>query len=66
MGGPARLVAGLGFLYAFSVTVLLLLLKDFFSGEPNSDAMLLWLLVPLVVSFSTWMAVRSGVGLLRA
>ena len=60
------MVAAVGFLYAFMVTVLLLLLNDFFRGEPNSDAMLLWLLVPLVASFSAWMAVRSGIALLRA
>jgi len=59
------MVAAVGFLYAFTVTVLLLLLNDFFRGEPNSDAMLLWLLVPLVASFSAWMAVRSGIALLR-
>ena len=65
IGGPARLVAGFGFLYAFTVAVLLLLLDNFFRGEPNSDAMLLWLLVPLVASFTAWMAVRSGIALLR-
>lgn len=65
-GGPARLVAGFGFLYAFVATILLLPLKDFFRDDANRDAVLLWLLVPLVASFGTWMAVRSGFAPLRA
>jgi hypothetical protein len=65
-GGPAGVFAGFSFLYAFVVTVLLLVLRDFFSGEPDHDAVLLWLLVPLVSSFGTWMAVRSGFSPLRA
>jgi hypothetical protein len=64
-GGPARLVAGFSFLYTFVVTVLLLLLRDFFEDDANRDAVLLWLLVPVVSSFGTWMAVRSGFGPLR-
>jgi len=65
-GGPARLFAGFSFLYALLVTVLLLVLRDFFRDEPDRDAVLLWLMVPLVSSFGTWMAVRSGFAPLRA
>jgi hypothetical protein len=65
-GEAARLIAGFSFLYAFVVTVLLLMLRDFFRDDPDSDAVLLWLLVPVVSSFGTWMAVRSGFGPLRA
>ena len=64
-GGPARLIAGFSFFYAFVVTVILLLLRDFFRDDPNSDAVLLWLLVPVIASFGTWMAVRSGFAPLR-
>lgn len=63
--GPARLFAGFSFLYALVVTVLLLALKNFFRDEPDADAMLLWLLVPVVGSFGTWMSVRSGFPPLR-
>jgi hypothetical protein len=65
-GGPARLFAGLSFLYAFAAVVLLLALRDFFRDEPDSDALLLWLLVPLIASIGTWMAVLSGFPPLRA
>ena len=64
--GPARLFAGFSFFYALIVTVLLLALKNFFRDEPNSDALLLWLLVPVLGSFGTWMSVRSGFPPLRA
>jgi hypothetical protein len=71
-GGPpqegvaARLFAGGSFLYAFAVTVCLLPLKDFFRSDPHRDAVLLWLLVPLVASFGSWMAVRAAFPPLRA
>ena len=65
-GRAARLLSGFGFLYALVVTVLLLLLRDFFRDEPDSSAVLLWLLVPMTSSFGTWMAVRSGFAPLRA
>lgn len=64
-GAPARLFAGSSFAYAFVVAVLVLLVKDFFRDDPDQDAMLLWLLVPLVASFGGWLAVISGQPLLR-
>jgi hypothetical protein len=63
---PAKLFAGLGFVYALAAVTLLLLLKHFFRDDPNRDAALLWLLVPVVSSFGTWMAVYSGFPPLRA
>lgn len=64
-GGPARLFAGLSFFYALLVTVVLLLVTDFFSAEPDSTTVLIWLLLPLLASFGSWMAVRSGFSPLR-
>lgn len=58
-GGTARLFAGFSFVYAFVVTVLLIALEGFFEDDSNQDAVLLWLMVPLVSSFGTWMSVRS-------
>jgi hypothetical protein len=63
--GPARVFAGFSFFYALLVTVLLLTLKNFFRDEPDTDAMLLWLLVPVLGSFGAWMSVRSGFPPLR-
>lgn len=40
-------------------------IEGFFHDDSNQDAVLLWLLVPLVSSFGTWMSVRSGFGPLR-
>jgi cellulose synthase/poly-beta-1,6-N-acetylglucosamine synthase-like glycosyltransferase len=65
-GGPARLLAGLAFMYALVVIVALLPLKDLYRDDPDREAVLLWLLVPLVSSFGSWVAVRSGFTLLRA
>jgi hypothetical protein len=65
-GGPARLIAGLGSFYALSATVVLLLLTDFFADEPNSNTIMLWLIVPVVSSFGTWVAVYSRFSPLRA
>ena len=64
-GAPARLFAGSSFGYAFVAAVLVLVVKDFFRNEPDQDAMLLWLLVPLIASFGGWMSVMSGQPLLR-
>jgi hypothetical protein len=64
-GGPARVFAGFSFFYSLVVIVLLLLLKNFLRDESNTDAQLLWLLVPLLGSFGTWMSVRSGFPPLR-
>jgi hypothetical protein len=58
--------AGLSFLYAFVAIILLFALRNFFRDEPNRDAVLLWLLVPLVGSMGTWLAVLSGFPPLRA
>ncbi|HEY7467745.1 MAG TPA: hypothetical protein VIB47_13715 [Dehalococcoidia bacterium] len=65
-GGPARIFAGLAFFYALIVTVVLLLLKHLFRDEPDGDTVLVWLLLPLLGSFGSWIAVRSGFSPLRA
>jgi hypothetical protein len=65
-GGPARLFAGLAFTYALALTAVLLVLTNRFADEPDSDAVTLWLLLPLVSSFGCWLAVRSGFSPLRA
>ena len=65
-GGPARFFAGLAFFYALIVTVVLLLLKHLFRDEPDGHTVLIWLLLPLVGSFGSWIAVRSGFSPLRA
>jgi hypothetical protein len=65
-GGPARIFAGLAFFYALAVTVALLLLNDMFRDEPDGNTVLVWLLLPLLGSFGSWIAVRSGFSPLRA
>jgi hypothetical protein len=65
-GGPAGIFAGLAFFYALIITVVLLVAKDLFRSEPDRDAVLIWLLLPLAGSFGSWLAVRSGFSPLRA
>ena len=65
-GGPAQVLAGVAFFYALAITVVLLVVKDMFRDEPDGDRVLLWLLLPLVGSFGSWIAVRSGFAPLRA
>lgn len=65
-GGPASIFAGLAFFYALFITVGLLVAKDFFADEPDSNTVLIWLLLPIVGSFGAWIAVRSGFSPLRA
>ncbi len=64
-GGPARIFAGLAFFYALIVTVALLVVKDLFRDEPDGHTVLIWLLLPVVGSFGSWLAVRSGFSPLR-
>ena len=65
-GGPARIFAGLAFFYALIVTVALLVAKDMFRDEPDGNTVLIWLLLPVLGSFGSWIAVRSGFSPLRA
>jgi hypothetical protein len=65
-GGAAKLFSAAGFVYAFAVTVALLPIHDFFRDDPNQDTVLIWLLVPLVASLGTWLAVHSALPPLRA
>jgi hypothetical protein len=65
-GSPARFFAGLAFFYALAVTVALLILKGMFRHELDGDRVLLWLLLPVLGSFGSWLAVRSGFSPLRA
>jgi hypothetical protein len=64
-GGPARFLAGLAFFYALAVTVVLLVSEGMFRDEPDREAVLLWLVLPVVSSFGSWLAVRSGFSPLR-
>jgi hypothetical protein len=65
-GKPARLFAGLGFLYTFVVIVGLLAFTDFLNDEPDPEVELLWLMVPLTSSLFAWLAARAGFAPLRA
>ena len=56
---------GLAFFYALAVTVVLLVARNLFRGEPDRDRVLIWLLLPLLGSFGSWIAVRSGFSPLR-
>jgi hypothetical protein len=64
-GGPARIFAGLAFLYALIATVVLLVARNMFRDEPDRDTVLIWLLLPLLASFGSWIAVLSGFSPLR-
>jgi hypothetical protein len=64
-GGPAGIFAGLAFFYALAVTVVLLALKGLFRDEPDGRTVLIWLLLPLLGSFGSWLAVRSAFAPLR-
>jgi hypothetical protein len=57
--GVASMVAALAFAYALVVTVVLLLLRGFFSDEGNQRTVLVWLTVPILASFFGWLAVSS-------
>lgn len=65
-GGPARIFAGLAFFYALILTAALLLLTNRFADEPDSRTVMVWLLLPLLSAFGSWMAVLSGFSPLRA
>jgi hypothetical protein len=64
-GGPARFLAGLAFFYSLVVTVVLLALEGMFRDDPDRETVLLWLVLPVVSSFGSWLAVRSGFSPLR-
>jgi len=64
-GGPARIFAGLAFFYALILTVVLLVMNDLYRDDPDGDAVLVWLLLPVLGSFGSWIAVRSGFSPLR-
>ena len=65
-GRLASWAAGLAFFYALLVTTALLAATGFFSGDEHSEAELLWLCLPIGVSFGSWLAVLSGFAPLRA
>jgi hypothetical protein len=64
-GGPARIFAGLAFFYSLIVTVVLLVVNNLYRDEPDGDTVLIWLLLPVLGSFGSWIAVRSGFSPLR-
>ncbi|HWO73544.1 MAG TPA: hypothetical protein VNN21_08295 [Dehalococcoidia bacterium] len=59
-------MAGLAFFYALAVTTAMLAATALFSGDGGSQADLLWLCLPIGVSFGSWLAVLSGFSPLRA
>jgi hypothetical protein len=65
-GGPAQIAAGLAFFYALILTAVLLAVTNRFADEPDSKTVMVWLLLPLVSAFGSWLAVLSGFAPLRA
>ena len=57
--GVASLVAALAFAYTLVVTLALLFIEGFFTGEDNQRTVLIWLMLPIIASFLGWLAVSS-------
>jgi uncharacterized membrane protein len=55
----ASMVAALAFAYTLVVTVALLFLESFFADEDNQRTVLIWLTLPIIASFLSWLAVSS-------
>ena len=60
---PARLFAGISFVYAFAVAMGLLLTHSFYSAQP--DSVRLWMLLPTLGSLFTLTAVIAALPPLR-
>ena len=63
---PALLLASVSFAYSLIAAAAVVLVTDFFNEESHSEALLFWLLVPIVACLTAWLAVILGEPLLRA
>jgi glucan phosphoethanolaminetransferase (alkaline phosphatase superfamily) len=61
----APIAAALSLAYALVVTVVLLVVTNFFRDEDDATTVMVWLILPLASAFLSWLAVGSGRPLLR-
>jgi presenilin-like A22 family membrane protease len=47
------------------LTLVLLLVTGFFGDDPDRNRIMLWMCVPIVASFASWMAVQTGKQVMR-
>ena len=62
----ANIFAGAAFACSLFITVAFMAMTGLFKDEGNQRTILLWVAMPLVLTFVSWMAVRSGRIVLRA
>ena len=61
----ANIFAGAAFACSLFITVAFMALTGLFKDEGNQRTILLWVAMPLVLTFASWMAVQSGRLVLR-
>ena len=61
----ASIFAGLSFTYALLITTVLMVTTGLFEGEDNRRTLLVWIAMPLILTFGSWMAVQYGHPALR-
>jgi hypothetical protein len=65
-GRWAGIFAATAFASSLVITVLLLALTGLFEDEENRRTILVWVALPVVLTFASWLSVQSGHAALRA
>ena len=65
-GRWAGIFAGTAFVLALVTTVVLMVTTGLFDGEENRRTILVWVALPLILTFASWVSVQSGHAALRA
>jgi hypothetical protein len=65
-GRWAGIFAATAFACSLVITVLLLALTGLFEDEENRRTILVWVALPVVLTFASWLSVQSGHAALRA
>jgi hypothetical protein len=61
----ASIFAGLAFTYALAITAILLAVTGLFEEEGNRRTLLVWIAMPVILTFGSWMAIQYGHPALR-
>jgi len=65
-GRWAAIFAATAFVLALVITVVLMVTTGLFDGEENRRTILVWIALPLILTFASWVSVQSGHPVLRA
>ena len=55
----------LAFFYSLAVTLVLLVVTGFFDDDPDRNKVMLWMCLPILAAFVSWMAVQTGKQVMR-